>query len=463
MRTIPPTNAKGTLRLRLARRTVLRRSRETPLEARLRPSACVVRWHVLCCLIGRTRAIEPVLFHREKRTMTREPIGQPRILIVDDTPQSRSILERLLAGYAISVASDGVEALALLKSEPAPNLILMDVLMPRMDGFEACRRLKADASLRDIPVILITGLDQVAHETTGLALGAVDYITKPFNPAIVRARVKTHLSLKAATGHLAEQNLVLTNQVAARTARLEGALRQLNEWSLETIIRLSRAAEYKDEGTGAHVLRMSHFSAAIARQLGFPDHRVAALLRAAPLHDIGKIGIPDHILLKQGRLDAAEWQVMKQHTWFGAKILTGSKSEVIKLGELVALTHHEKWDGSGYPQGLRGEEIAMAGRIVAVADVFDTLASKRPYKEPYPLDMCFSMICRGSNNSFDPTVVEAFLAVEDEIVEIRTTHQEQHESALQRLATTQSVRRAARLAARECQDLGRGQEAVVTH
>jgi putative two-component system response regulator len=361
---------------------------------------------------------------------------RPQILIVDDSQESRSILQRILSGYRTSVAGDGAEALKLLDSQPAPDLALLEIMLPEVGGFEICRRMKADERLREIPVVFITGLSEVEHEARAFELGAVDYITKPFSPAVVRARVRTHLALQEAREELTRQNLVLEEQVLARTGQLEDALKQLRDGSLETIIRLCRAAEYKDEDTGEHVLRMGYLAAAVARRLHLAESEVEALLRAAPMHDIGKIGVPDHILLKPGKLDANEWQVMTQHTGIGGRILAGSTSHVIQLAQVVALTHHEKWDGTGYPGALKGEAIPLPGRIVAVADVFDALTSRRPYKEAFSFEQSFGFVRKNRSIAFDPRVADAFLAIESEVIEIKASYPDRVASPLVKLTGT---------------------------
>ncbi|MDI7269559.1 MAG: two-component system response regulator [Myxococcota bacterium] len=348
----------------------------------------------------------------------------PRILIVDDTPDNIDVLGDLLSEYRRSVALDGEQALAHLAAKAPPDLILLDVMMPGMDGFEVCRRIRADPRLRDVPVIFITALGDEKAESRGFEVGAVDYITKPFRPEAVKARVQTHLALQCARRALAEQNSVLERKVDERTGQLSEALARLQQASIDTIIRLSRAAEYKDEDTGAHVIRMSHYAAAVARKMGLDAGAVEELLHAAPMHDIGKIAIPDRILLKPGKLDPEEWNVMKRHATIGAEILSRSDADVIRTGEVIAASHHEKWDGSGYPNGLKGEDIPIAGRIVAIADVFDALTTKRPYKEPFPIEKAFGILREGRGAHFDPAVVDAFFAVESVILEIKARYQE---------------------------------------
>jgi len=341
-----------------------------------------------------------------------------RILIVDDAPENVALLAGVLADHPLSVALDGEQALSVARAV-RPDLVLLDVMMPGLDGFETCRRLKADPATADIPVVFVTAQDDVRDETTGFSVGAVDYVAKPVRAPVVRARVATHLALLAARRELALQNAGLEAKVRERTAQLRDALERVKEGSLETIVRLSKAAEFRDDDTGAHVLRMSHYAAAVARRLGRGAEEAEVLLHAAPMHDVGKIGIPDRILLKPGKLDADEWAIMRRHAEIGASILAGSGSPVIRMGEVVAATHHEKWDGSGYPKGLSGTGIPEAGRVVAIADVFDALTSRRPYKKPFSLDESFEILRKGSGAHFDPAVVEAFFAAEREILEIK--------------------------------------------
>lgn len=346
----------------------------------------------------------------------------PRLLIVDDEPMNIDILNEVLGEYRRSVALNGEDAIkAALRAKP--DLILLDVEMPGLSGFEVCRRLKGIAETREIPVIFITAQNDVDYEKTGFEVGAVDYIGKPFSPPIVRARVETHLSLKQTREALRLQNQSLEALVSSRTAQLQQALGEIKDAVLETILRLSRAAEYRDDDTGAHILRMSHYCATIARRLGLPELQVERLLHASPMHDVGKIGIRDNVLRKPGPLTPDEWAIMKSHPEIGARILSGSRSEVVQLAEVIALTHHERWDGTGYPRGLSGAEIPLPGRIAALADVFDALVSRRPYKEPFPLETSLELIREQRGRHFDPKVVDAFFAVLDEILEIRERYQ----------------------------------------
>lgn len=318
--------------------------------------------------------------------------SQARILIVDDEPLNLKVLKQVLQDhYRLSFAKNGMDALELIKKEK-PSLILLDVMMPGMTGFEVCRTLKQDADTHTIPVIFVTALADEADESEGFAAGGVDYINKPISPALVRARVKTHLSLV----HIDE----------------------LKRTHLELIQRLGRAAEYKDNETGMHVMRMSHVSGRLALQLGMDDTYAEQLVHAAPMHDIGKIGIPDAVLLKPGKLDDDELAIMRKHPAMGAKILENSSSALIRLAHSVALYHHEKWDGSGYPLGLSGEAIPLEARIVAVADVFDALLNKRPYKEAWSVDKTVAEIEAQSGIHFDPAVVQALLACLPDLIAI---------------------------------------------
>ena len=360
---------------------------------------------------------------------------RPQILVVDDEDRNLRLMEALLvpAGYAVDVAHDGEEALMKVRESP-PDLILLDVMMPVLDGLETARRLKQDEATRIVPIVMVTALSAVEDRVKALEAGADDFLTKPVDKTELRARVRTLLKVKAYNDHMRSYQQELEAEVARRTEELQEAFEKIKESSLETIYRLARAAEYKDEDTGAHILRMSHYSAAVARKLALPEGEVEAILYAAPMHDIGKIGIPDRILLKPAKLDQDEWAIMKQHTVIGGRILAGSEAEFIKLGETIALTHHEKWDGSGYPNGLQGEEIPITGRITAIADVFDALTSKRPYKEPFSIEKSFAIIKEGRGIHFDPQVVDAFFAITDEILAIKERFQSEDGSLFLHMA-----------------------------
>jgi len=351
-----------------------------------------------------------------------------KILIVEDDDVTRRVMERMLASMDCEVilAHDGEEALKKVKDTP-PDVILLDIMMPRMDGFEVARRLKESEETKIIPVVMVTSLDEVEHRVKALEVGADDFLTKPVDKSELSARVQSLLKVKGYNDQMRNYQKELETEVAERTKQIKAA-------SLETVYCLSRAAEYKDEDTGAHIQRMSHYSAAVARKMGIEEETVEAILYASPMHDIGKIGIPDSILLKPGKLLPSEWEIMKQHTTFGARILEGSETEFTKLAEIVALTHHEKWNGSGYPQGLKTTEIPLAGRITAIADVFDAMTSRRPYrKEPLSLEETFRLVKDGRGNHFDPEVVDAFFAAKEEILTIKEKYKDEGESLLIRM------------------------------
>ncbi|CAK0773530.1 putative two-component system response regulator [Gammaproteobacteria bacterium] len=328
-----------------------------------------------------------------------------RILIVDDDPSNITTMAGVLPDdYQLIVATNGLDALETAASEQ-PDLILLDVNMPAMDGYEVCRKLKENPALCEVPVIFLTALNEVKDEQKGLELGAVDYMTKPVNPPILRSRVKTQLALY-------HQTRILEQQVAERTADLVKTRRQI-------ILRLSRAAEYRDNDTGNHVIRMSHYARLIA-QAGAQDEKFVDLLyNVAPMHDVGKIGIPDNILLKPGKLDPEEWTIMCQHPVIGAEIIGHHQDELLQMAYDVALSHHEKWDGSGYPHQRQGTEIPLAARIVAISDVFDALTSDRPYKKAWSIEAAVRTIEEGSGQHFDPQWVPHFRAALPEILRIK--------------------------------------------
>ena len=316
------------------------------------------------------------------------------ILAVDDTPENLDVL-RVTFGtkFRVKVVTDGLRALEVARADP-PDIILLDIMMPGMDGFEVCRELKADPRTARIPVIFVTALGDEASQQKGLELGAVDYIQKPINPILAQIRVKNQLAMY-------DHQRQLELAVKERTAELEHTRMQI-------ILRLSRAAEYKDNETGTHILRMSHYSRLLALHLSLGDSMADLIFNAAPMHDIGKIGVPDRIMLKPGKLDAEEWVIMHKHPELGASIIGTHSDPLLKAAREIALYHHEKWDGTGYPAKLSGDAIPMLGRIVALADVFDALTSARPYKSAWPLDQAVEWIVGQSGSHFDPAVVAAF-------------------------------------------------------
>ena len=328
------------------------------------------------------------------------------ILVVDDVPSNIDLLAGILRPhYRTLFATSGPDALELCRRS-RPGLVLLDVMMPDVNGYEVCRRLKADPRTADIPVIFLTSLTGAEDEGIGLALGAVDYLHKPCKPAVLLQRVRIHLQLH-------HQNAALEAKVAERT-------RQLDETRLQVIRRLGRAAEYRDNETGMHVVRMSESAGLLARAVGVSEPRARLLVEAAPMHDVGKIGIPDSILLKPGRLDAQEWEIMKTHTRIGAEIIGDDDSDLLRVAGIVALNHHERWDGSGYPNGLSGEDIPLEARIVTVADVFDALTSARPYKKAWPLHDAADYIEQQSGLGFDPDLVRVFLGLLPQVIELRS-------------------------------------------
>ena len=341
----------------------------------------------------------------------RLPGSPATILVVDDTPTNIDILQAALSPqYRVKVATNGLRALEIAAQPDRPDLILLDIMMPGMDGYEVIRRLKEDPFTRAIPVLFVTAKEAAEDEVKGFELGCVDYITKPISAPQVQARVRTHLALH-------DQNRRLEAEVRDRTLELQ-------ESRLQIIQRLGRAAEYRDNETGMHVIRMSRFSQIIALELGFPEADAELLLQAAPMHDVGKIGIPDRILLKPGKLDADEWAIMHLHPEIGAGIIGVHHSPLLKLAGLVAHTHHEKWDGSGYPQRLAGEAIPLVARIVAVADVFDALTSQRPYKAAWTLEAAVDFIKSQADQHFEPRVIEAFLARLPDIQAVMAAHRD---------------------------------------
>ena len=318
---------------------------------------------------------------------------RPRLLLVDDEPTNLQVLRHLLqTDYRLLFATDGTRALEIARQQ-RPDLILLDVMMPQLDGHGVCRALKQDPCTATIPIIFITALTDHDDEARGLEMGAVDYITKPISGPVVRARVRTHLSLV----HMDE----------------------LRETRLQIVQRLGRAAEYKDNETGMHVIRMSHFAQQLALAAGYSPAWAEDLLNAAPMHDVGKIGIPDAILRKPGKFDAQEWEVMRRHPDIGAEIIGEHPGGLLQLAHSIALNHHEKWDGSGYPRGLAGEAIPIEARIVALADVFDALTARRPYKEPWSLEDTLAHIQVQAGQHFDPALVPLFVALVPQLLEIQ--------------------------------------------
>ncbi len=352
------------------------------------------------------------------------------ILVVDDQPQNIELLDAYLVpqGYEVVKATSGEEALGKLSGSQI-DLILLDVMMPGMDGFEVTRRIRQDDKDRLLPIILVTALRETEDRVKGIEAGCDDFLSKPVDKMELLARVQSLLKVKAYNDLMSNYQRRLESEVTKSTEELRRAYESIKAASLDTIYRLSMASECKDEDTGAHIKRMSRYSAAVARRMGLTESTIETILYAAPMHDVGKIGIPDLILVKPAKLDRAEWEIMKLHTVIGARILKGSDAEFIRLGETIAQCHHERWDGSGYPFGLKGTEIPIAGRITAIADVFDALICKRPYKDPFSVDKSLAIIREGKGTHFDPEVVDAFFAIQGELLTIREQYGEDHQKA----------------------------------
>jgi len=368
------------------------------------------------------------------------PEKPQKIMVVDDEILNRKLIEAMLKpqGYQVILAVDGEDCLVKAEADP-PDLILMDIMMPNLNGFEVVTRLKTKENLALIPIVMVTALQDVGDRVKALEVGADDFLTKPVDRMELRARVRSLLKVKAYNDHMVNYRQELEREVAKQTLELKSASEKiaeahskLRDASLETIFRLARAAEYKDEDTGNHIISMSRISAFLAERMGFNPTVVERILYASPMHDIGKIGIPDRILTKNGPLNDEEWSIMRMHTVFGGQILEGSEIGFLRLGEVIALTHHEKWDGSGYPRGLKGPEIPLAGRIVAVADVFDALMSKRPYKPPLTIEQTVEIIKAGSGSHFDPDVVKVFLEYLPDIIKLYNTAQSEPHMVLEK-------------------------------
>jgi putative two-component system response regulator len=349
-----------------------------------------------------------------ENTHQAEPVQT--ILVVDDTPDNLVLMSDLLKGqYRVKLANNGAKALLIAHSESPPDLILLDIMMPEMDGYEVCRQLKLSEQARAIPIIFLTAKAGIEDERFGLSLGAVDYITKPISPPIVLARVETHLNLKRAADFLRSKNAYLESEVQRRTQEIT-AIQDV------TILAMASLAETRDPETGNHIRRTQHYVKALALHLQndpryseqISDAFIDLLYKSAPLHDIGKVGIPDRILLKPGRFTPDEFEIMKTHTTLGfkaiehAEVALGTPVAFLDMAKQIALYHQEKWDGSGYPEGLSGTQIPLAARLMAVADVYDALISRRVYKEGMPHEKAVAIIIEGRGSHFDPDLIDAF-------------------------------------------------------
>lgn len=364
------------------------------------------------------------------------PNTRPTVLVVDDTPQNLGLISELLTPrYRVRVAPSGVRALQIARATP-PDLILLDVMMPELDGHEVCRQLKADPATRDIPVIFLTSRHDLDDEALGFSLGAVDYIAKPVVPLLLLARVHTHLTLKVASDFLRDKSSYLAEEVERRT-------QEVHDVQDVTILTLASLAEARDNETGNHILRTQRYVRLLATALSehpayaphLDEQTIEWLYKSAPLHDIGKVGIPDAILLKPGKLTPEEFEVMKSHTTLGRDAIAmaeqrlGKTVPFLRIAKEIAYSHQEKWDGTGYPQGLQGEAIPLSARLMAVADVYDALISKRVYKDAMSHADAVAIMSVGGGSHFDPTVTEAFLANEAEFEAIARAYRDDHEAA----------------------------------
>lgn len=349
-----------------------------------------------------------------------------RILVVDDVEQNRTLLGGLVRslGYEVETARDGLEALAKLAL--AVDLVLLDVMMPGLDGYEVTRRVRADPRTQDLPIILVTVLEGREDRVRAIQAGASDFIAKPVDKSELLVRIASQLKLKEAQDGLKRSQAELEDRVARRTEELRRTCEETAEANrrtlaahLDTIRRLVLAAELRDGDTARHITRVSHYSAVLAKALHMSPGESELLGHAVTMHDVGKIGIPDAILRKRGALDAEERTVMQGHTLIGARILADSPSELMQQGHVVALTHHEHWDGGGYPQGLRGEQIPRSGRICALADVFDSMTTERPYRPAIAPEAVLAEMRLGRGGKFDPDLLDVFLERRDEVLEVR--------------------------------------------
>ena len=351
---------------------------------------------------------------------------KPTVLVVDDTPDNLSLMSGLLKDlYRVKVANNGEKAIKIVQSGSPPDLILLDIMMPGLSGYEVCAVLKDNPATRDIPIIFLTAMTGTDDEKKGLALGAVDFITKPVNPPIVMARVATQLQVKAAADFLKDQNVYLETEVAKRTKEL-AAIQDV------TILAMASLAETRDNDTGNHIRRTQYYLELLANFLKnhdrfrffLTDHTINMLFKSAPLHDIGKVGIPDRILLKPGRFEPHEFEIMKTHCKLGrdaiqhAEDQLGLEVEFLKFAKEIAYGHQEKWDGSGYPEGLAGDTIPISARLMAVADVYDALISRRVYKEGMPHAKAVGIIAEGRGTHFDPDIEDAFMALQEQFQEV---------------------------------------------
>ena len=372
---------------------------------------------------------------------------KPTILVVDDTPDNLSLMSGLLKDlYKVKVANSGEKAIKIVQSDSPPDLILLDIMMPGLSGYDVCKILKNDPQSRDIPIIFLTAMTGTDDEKKGLELGAVDFITKPVNPPIVLARVATQLQVKASADFLKDKAQYLESEVAKRSKEL-AAIQDV------TILAMASLAETRDNDTGNHIRRTQYYLGLLANHLKNHDrfrsflseHTITMLFKSAPLHDIGKVGIPDRILLKPGRFEPHEFEIMKTHCKLGrdaiqhAEDQLGLEVEFLKYAKEIAYGHQEKWDGSGYPEGLAGDAIPISARLMAVADVYDALISRRVYKEGMPHAKAVGIIAEGRGTHFDPDMVDAFMALTDEFQAVAQRYADSNEDLAHKAATLKTI------------------------
>lgn len=373
------------------------------------------------------------------------------ILVVDDTPDNLSLMSGLLKDdYKVKIATNGEKALQIARSDNPPDLILLDIMMPGLSGYEVISELKRDGRTKDIPVIFLTAMSEMEDEKKGLELGAVDFIIKPISPPIVRARVETHLKVKMAADFLRDKNDYLESEVQKRT-------REVNAIQDVTILAMASLAETRDTDTGNHIRRTQYYVKALAEKLKthprfasyLTDQVITTLFKSAPLHDIGKVGIPDRILLKPGKFEPHEFEIMKTHTTLGRDVISAAENqlgidvEFLAVAKEIAYGHQEKWNGSGYPEGLSGDDIPVSARLMAVADVYDALISRRVYKDGMPHEKAVSIILEGKGSHFDPDMVDAFIELQDEFRAIAARYKDSDDdmdkkkAQLERMAGTE--------------------------
>ena len=351
----------------------------------------------------------------------------PTILIVDDIPTNINVLEKVLHiyNYQILTAFNGKSAIETAFN-CRPDLILLDVMMPDMSGFDVCQKLKEAPETKSIPIIFLTSKNEPEDIVQGFQLGAVDYVPKPFNSAELLSRIKTHTELKRLQTKLEMVVADRTKQLSETLEELKSTHNKLQEAYFEIIKRLARASDYRDNETGMHISRMSHYSKILAKAAGLDDDQCHKLFHASAMHDVGKIGIPDAILLKPGKLDKDEFKIMKTHTTIGGKLLADIDSDLCHLAETIAMTHHEKWNGKGYPEGMSGKDIPIEGRICAIADVFDALTSVRPYKNAWSVEEAIDLLIQEKGEHFDPELVDFFIENLPKVIEIKNKYAEHH-------------------------------------